>query len=319
MADRLCELNLASRCRSTVARLAAPVRAALGVDANHGGSVSVDRAIGAATDAGASIREVGEGIKQDAAALKSRLTPGGSGGRGGGGGGGASTITITLFPEVREQLRDVWASTAPYHDALFAAVIGAALYCALGGRWMSIAPSDVRSFGAFARPNVGSLPATMSYATEAQRAKIAAMGRRFGCHTCGVRRPRAGGLGSPFIADHQPPIKIARAANRRLWRRITGWEVRQQFLPQCASCSQVQAAAVKNLKSTGFDGRVVAHHATTRLYHLTGGLLVALACGADRAVAEAGGGEPGGGLGLGAGGSAESGRHQEGHTHGVVK
>ena len=47
----------------------------------------------------------------------------------------------------------------------------------------------------------------------------------------------------------------------------------------------MQAAAVKNLKTTGFDGRVVTHHTTVRLYHWTGGLLVALACGADRATA----------------------------------
>ena len=298
MADSLCELNLSSRCRSTFSRLAAPMRTALGSGTSvgiGGGSAVVEKSI-------AAVRNAGENARENVVKLKSRITGerGRGGGRhddgGGGSGGGRGTgstsntnavsFTVTLFPELRQRLEDAWTGTAPYHEALFAALVGAALYCALGGRWMSIAPSDVRSFGAFARPNVGSLPATMEYATTAERSKILAMGRRFGCHTCGVRRPRVGALGTAFIADHQPPKKIAREANRRLWRRVTGWKVRQQFLPQCSSCSQVQSAAVKNLATTRFDGRVVTHHATIRLYHWTGGLLVALACGVDRATAE---------------------------------
>ena len=90
-------------------------------------------------------------------------------------------------------------------------------------------------------------------------------------------------------------------------------------LPQCASCSQVQAAAVKSPKSVGFGGRVVAHHTAVRLYHLTGGLLVALVCGVDRAVAEVGGAR---GAGLGGGGVASDRGlpgPEEGRAHGAVK
>jgi hypothetical protein len=98
---------------------------------------------------------------------------------------------------------------------------------AMGGRFRSILPSDVRYVvrlhchvasplplsharphppyvqGALARE---SLPAAGSaYATDIQRAELRLLFRRHGCHHCGKRF-------GPIIADHQPPNKTVYGA-----------------------------------------------------------------------------------------------------------
>ncbi|CAN0473997.1 unnamed protein product, partial [Hapterophycus canaliculatus] len=49
-----------------------------------------------------------------------------------------------------------------------------------------------------------SLPATLEYASDAKRQALAALGKNFGCHTCGTKAP------ATFIADHMPPLKTVK-------------------------------------------------------------------------------------------------------------
>jgi hypothetical protein len=146
----------------------------------------------------------------------------------------------------------------------------------------------------------GSLPATLAYATDAQRQTLATLGRRFGCHTCGATRvelTRAGAAAKSgllrgdvpsWVADHMPPVKYVALRNQMLWRRLTGCTVTQRFFPQCSKCSLVQSAAVRSHAAPS----LVSHHwlgsrnvrgpwGAWRPYHLTGGALAAAAVAAD--------------------------------------
>lgn len=188
----------------------------------------------------------------------------------------------TAFPAVppnsaawASNLWDEWRRhLAPSTRHLAAATVGGLLlFRCLGGRALSFSPSDVRSVGAFARR---SLPATMAYATDAQRKALAGFGRLHGCHTCGTKRPpllpspAAKAAGSLWIADHQPPLKYVRRRNARLWRRLVrAAPVAQRFYPQCGACSTLQSRAVK---SRHFPS-MVTHRLVLRPYHLTGALL----------------------------------------------
>lgn len=126
-------------------------------------------------------------------------------------------------------------------------LLGGLCFLALGGRFWRLAPSSLSHLGALANTARGSLPATLAYASKAEREAIQAFGRRFGCHTCGVRpRPRL--LPSPFAkrviyhADHQPPLSEVKRANAAMWRRVLNAPVRQRFYPQCTTCSSKQSS-----------------------------------------------------------------------------
>ena len=122
-------------------------------------------------------------------------------------------------------------------------------------------PSSLTSLGAFSDTARASLPATLKYASASERAAIQSLGLRFGCHTCGVKSS------VQWIADHQPPQKIAALRDARWWKRLPflGAPTAQRFYPQCAPCSQKQSAAVRALA-----GRSVLHLPTVRPFHLTG-------------------------------------------------
>lgn len=115
----------------------------------------------------------------------------------------------------------------------------------LGGRFSSLAPSDVAHKGAFALQRACLAARDARYATDRQRALITQFGRKFGCHSCGRR------FFTEFISDHQPPNKVA--AGR----------VSQKYFPQCRACSQIQAGSL----SAGRQA-IVPHYRTLRLYHL---------------------------------------------------
>ena len=124
----------------------------------------------------------------------------------------------------REGRRRLPASTA---------LAGTACFVLLGGRFWALSPSSFTTLGTFANTARGSLPATLSYATSEQRARIQELGRRFGCHTCGRRwRTR-------FNADHMPPLAEVKRANAALWRRALGRTVSQRFHPQCTACTLI--------------------------------------------------------------------------------
>lgn len=155
---------------------------------------------------------------------------------------------------------------------------GVAAFLLLGGRALSFTPSSVVAVGAFGRKCIGG---DASYASLAQRSKIAKLGRRFGCHTCGKR------LGS-FIADHQPPLEIIR---RRSWWKALA-KARYKYYPQCTVCSNRQAAVLRSKRLV--DMRI-NHFFTLRPHHFTGALVSPLVHAKDTLFGAGGGGTHGGG------------------------
>ena len=153
---------------------------------------------------------------------------------------GAATVMAASVASV--QVGDAVADGDVGPPSPAAAIFGVATFVALGGRFWRLSPSSLANLGALADTARGSLPATLAYATRAEREMIQTLGRRFGCHSCGAR-PLLRGAGSlSFIADHQPPLASVRVANAALWRRLLGWRVQQRFYPQCGACSSKQAA-----------------------------------------------------------------------------
>lgn len=148
--------------------------------------------------------------------------------------------------------------------SLGASSFGLILYRALGGRFSSVAPSVLHMPGSFSRLSA-SLPATLEYASQEKRQALAALGKYFGCHTCGTRAP------TTYIADHMPPLKTVKLANAALWRKVLRQTVSQRFYPQCQDCSTLQSSAVRSGVST------LKYHVSPealRPHHLTGALLV---------------------------------------------
>lgn len=93
-------------------------------------------------------------------------------------------------------------------------------------------PSSVISIGSFGNvfnKHRFSIPAVLDLTTEAQRAKIQTLGKRFGCHQCGSRQLRLQG----FIADHMPPSRFAKDAAAICWRRWFKIKVSILFLLPC--------------------------------------------------------------------------------------
>lgn len=146
-----------------------------------------------------------------------------------------------------------------------AALIGSAGFIALGGRYWALSPSGLATLGAFSHRSRGSLPATLAYASAAERAAIQRLGQRFGCHTCGSREI----LRSPprFIADHMPPLSEVRVLNAAMWRRVLSQPVKQRFYPQCVTCSGKQAALLSEVARHASDSRS-SRQVTRAVFHM---------------------------------------------------
>ena len=145
---------------------------------------------------------------------------------------------------------------------LRAVVCGLAIFSALGGRGASFVPSNVLAVGAFGRRSA-SIPAKAVYATAAERLTIAGYGKTFGCHSCGRRKI------AEFVADHQPPLKLAR------WRKnfslMPGFAARYRFYPQCVQCSKRQAAILRTrIITQAKQSPLLLHPFKFRRYHATG-------------------------------------------------
>jgi hypothetical protein len=120
-------------------------------------------------------------------------------------------------------------------------LLGGACFTALGGRFWALSPSSLSTLGAYANTAQASLPATLAYASGAERTAIQQFGRRFGCHTCGARPwLLRGRTRLRYHADHMPPLAEVKVMNRQLWRRVLSAPVQQRFYPQCSSCSSKQ-------------------------------------------------------------------------------
>ena len=182
-----------------------------------------------------------------------------------------------------------------------AALLGGACFVALGGQPWRLSPSSLAHLGALANTARGSLPATLEYASRAERDMIQQLGRNFGCHTCGFRPWLPGPLlrgsraqrAALFHADHQPPLSEVRRANAALWRRLLNAPQTQRFYPQCVSCSNMQgellgkkSALISKLGSARRALRALPSSTPRAIFHCpsllrphyaSGGMLSALA------------------------------------------
>jgi hypothetical protein len=69
---------------------------------------------------------------------------------------------------------------------------------------------------------------------ESEQRQVDAIGRLFGCHTCGTTEPGTGS--GRFIGDHQIPSALNPAGQS------------QRLFPHCLSCSLRQGGSVQNLR-----------------------------------------------------------------------
>ena len=196
----------------------------------------------------------------------------------------ASTLSLRAADAASSRLSTRRAR--PLHEvgSTFAtAAIGLVLFRLTSGRFWALSPSCVTGLGAFSRTKGGSIAASLAYATTAERKLIQQLGRKFGCHSCGVRS-----VGIRFNADHMPPLAEVKRSNAHLWRRALGATVRQRFYPQCTTCSG-QQAAILSRAARGLDsaGPAVVHVSSLRPYHAGGVLLTALALAAEGGAAAA--------------------------------
>ena len=153
--------------------------------------------------------------------------------------GAASVASVVVGEAVAGAIDDNQHLRRPHSHASVTAVLGAACFLGFGGRFWRLSPSGLADLGALANTARGSLPATLAYATKAEREAMQVLGRRFGCHSCGAR-PLFGST-VKYIADHQPPLATVKLANAAIWRRVLGLQVTQRFYPQCVTCSGKQA------------------------------------------------------------------------------
>jgi hypothetical protein len=142
-----------------------------------------------------------------------------------------------------------------------------------------LCPSNLFYPGSFARP-AAAVPCTggADYASPAQRVAVRDAGRRFGCHSCGVRPAtplvlrrlsvwlRKGPGAAPeaeWVADHQPcnkfvhkPLTLTKDSLSRenflsaLWLRTRFRNSKQLFFPHCLHCSNLQGQAVRLNQTT---------------------------------------------------------------------
>ena len=141
-------------------------------------------------------------------------------------------------------------------------VLGTVAFKLTGGSFRSVMPSDLIKPGALANQSIPA--AGMQYATDEKRRELIRMFRRDGCHHCGRTR-------GAVVGDHMPPnkhvVQKAGAFATQLMERVTrvgavrramlAAGVRpdalvgtaQRYYPQCVSCSQKQAVAVRNDRS----------------------------------------------------------------------
>lgn len=148
------------------------------------------------------------------------------------------------------------------------ALLGSFAFKLVGGSFRTVMPSDLTKVGALARESIPA--AGMQYAGEEKRRELIRMFRRDGCHHCGTKK-------GMVIGDHMPPNKhvqekaeaaisqavdaLSRYSGFRKFFDIVGIgqiaRIQQRYYPQCASCSQKQAVAVRNGRSHSVFHRVL--------------------------------------------------------------
>ena len=185
----------------------------------------------------------------------------------------AGQASLSCTAALRSPSRDIWSflEGMPKLDAKRAMIdvlLGVTAFKLVGGSFRSIMPSDLTKIGAIAKE---SMPAAgMQYAGEEKRRELLRMYRRDGCHHCGTRK-------GMVIGDHMPPNKhvqqhaetamvqlvdrMYKVPSFRTSMQLLGISplsgIKQRYYPQCASCSQKQAAAIRNDRSHRVFHRVL--------------------------------------------------------------
>lgn len=101
----------------------------------------------------------------------------------------------------------------------------ALLFRITGGRFRRLCPSHLHFEGAFANKSLPAKGSNYLQGTK-KRDELIALGRKDGCHTCGVKSSEC------WIADHQPPNALVKQGQK------------QRFFPQCSTCSNMQGGTL---------------------------------------------------------------------------
>eukprot|EP00916_Digyalum_oweni_P001539 GHVL01002960.1.p1 GENE.GHVL01002960.1~~GHVL01002960.1.p1 ORF type:complete len:310 (-),score=74.33 GHVL01002960.1:193-1122(-) len=153
-------------------------------------------------------------------------------------------------------------------------VLSYVLLTAAGGKMRIFFPSDVSHVGGFARRR-GSFPAKLDYASKTVKCQLQVAGKKYGCHTCGVRSPRGKWADAKlFICDHQPPVMWIKRRLQYTPKLLHPFFTKlnffsQRFYPQCKRCSIAQSSAVRTSKTK----LILPHYSSWRTFHFTGCLL----------------------------------------------
>mmetsp|Transcript_29513 Transcript_29513/g.55217 ORF Transcript_29513/g.55217 Transcript_29513/m.55217 type:complete len:262 (-) Transcript_29513:278-1063(-) len=136
----------------------------------------------------------------------------------------------------------------PLDNRVYYAAAGIAAWHAVGGTPRMVVPSDLRFPGAYFR-SVASMPATLEYIKGTAKQRIAQLGAKHGCHTCGVKNT------AQWIGDHMPPLSVVLKSRKSFLPNLLNLIATQKFLPQCNPCSNRQGMAVL------YNRRVTVTHA----------------------------------------------------------
>jgi len=116
----------------------------------------------------------------------------------------------------------------------------------LAGSFRAVVPSNVLYPGAFYKSSIPCIDYSKQI-TASQRREINVIGRKYGCHSCGLLYPALMAICQPwrktiYFADHSPPIAISHLYNEFATGKLEG-----KLIPQCPNCSYLQANCVKEI------------------------------------------------------------------------
>lgn len=152
----------------------------------------------------------------------------------------------------------------------------------LSNSFRMVIPSDVLYPGAFYQESIP-CPDYSKQVTSSQRKAINLIGSKNGCHTCGTFYPSSENIireyfinafncfdgrkcSNKYFADHSPPIAII-----HLYHSYGRCKYYGKLIPQCPSCSYLQATCVKDIlrNKPYFSNRsIVTHGFTWRSFKL---------------------------------------------------
>lgn len=136
--------------------------------------------------------------------------------------------TYDKIPFLSDNIQKQWTNQKNKRELIRKFYVGLGLFLLIEGKaFYTALPSSILSVGVFANTKLGSVPATGDVATELQRRTIQTLGHTYGCHQCGNRQMLS--RVKMFIADHQPPTKIATEIRESFIARLTNYKVGNKY------------------------------------------------------------------------------------------